>query len=161
MKLKEVREAIIAVLRGLFPEHKIYGADTQKPVTRPSFKVLLFPAECSALCGDTRERSADVDIYYYATNEHEARAECEEVTETLINAFYAGFEVKGIGVYLDWGMSMELAENGVLICQFGVKWYETLVETGEPMENLNLNVQVQNDLPMMEVLTNGSDSAKS
>ncbi len=157
MKLKEVREAVIAVLRGLFPEHKIYGADTRKPVTRPSFKVVIFPAGCGAMCGGSRERSADVDIYYYAADEYEARAEFEEITEALSNAFYAGFDAGNIGIYLDWDISMELTEAGVLICQFGVKWYETIVETGETMKELNLNINVQND---MEVLSDGSDDAE-
>ncbi len=158
MKLKEVREAVIAVLRELFPEHEIYGADTREPVTRPSFKVVLFPAGCDAMCGGSRERSADVDIYYYASNEQEARAECEEITEALSDAFYAGFDAGDIGIYLDWDISMELADAGVLICQFGVKWYETIAETGEPMEELNLNIDVENDF--MEVLSDGSDDAE-
>jgi len=157
MKLKEVREAVIAILRGLFPEYKIYGVDTREPVTRPSFKVMLFPAGCGAMCGGSRERSADVDIYFYATDEHKARAECEEVTEALSDAFYDGFDIGSVGIYLDWDISMEFMENGVLVCQFGLTWYETLIETGEPMEELNLNIDVQND---MEVLSDGSDDAE-
>jgi len=156
MKQKTVREAIISVIRRIFPEYPVYGANTREPVTRPAFKAMLFPAGCGALCGGSRERSVDVDIYYYASDEHKARAELEEVAEALFTAFYAGFCVGDTELFPDDEISAEQADAGILAIQFGVTWIETLVDSGEPMEDLSINIEIEN----MEVLSDGSDDAE-
>lgn len=157
MKLKDIRRGLTAVLRERFPECVSFDTDTKKPVMRGNFKLDIYPVGCGALCGGSRERSVDVDIWYYAPDEHKCQDNCGEVSETLMDALYCGFEVDGITLYPDDDMTCEQVRAGVLVCQFGLTWYETLVETGEPMEELNLSIDVEND---MEVLSYGSDDAE-
>ncbi len=147
MKQKTVRRALISLLRETFPDvDKVRGADTREPIERPSVKLVLTPAGCRPMCGGTRERSVDIDIWYYAAN----RDECEEAAEALNDALYGGFFAGGAMLYPDDEINTEQVDANVLVCQFGVTWYETKVETGEPMEKLSVN---------KEVLVDGSDDA--
>ncbi len=147
MKQKTVRRALISLLREVFPDvSKVRGADTHEPIERPSMKLVLTPAGCKPMCGGTRERSVDIDIWYYAAN----RDECEEAAEVLQEALYGGFPVGGAMLYPDEKIKTEQVDANVLVCQFGVTWYETKVENGEPMEKLFVN---------KEVLVDGSNDA--
>ena len=65
MTIREVRAALTALLKQAAPGVPVSKSDTDKPVVRPSFKIDIFPAEGNAACGGTRERSIDVDVWYY------------------------------------------------------------------------------------------------
>ncbi len=147
MKQKTVRRALISLLRKAFPDvPKVLGADTREPIKRPFMKLVLTPAGCKPMCGGTRERSVDIDIWYYAAN----RDECEEAAEVLNDALYGGFSVNGAMLYPNGKINTEQVDANVLVCQLRVTWYETKVETGEPMKKLVVN---------REVLADGSNDA--
>lgn len=148
--MKNLRLALNGILAELYPDVKIWQGDVREPVTRSAFKLYLFPSRARALCGGERERTVEVDLYYYAAT---GRDECEEVAEVLTDAFVYGFAVNGVWVYLDDEISFELLSEKVFVCSFSVSWTETMSEDddSEPMENLFLDE---------EELIHGSDDAE-
>ena len=84
MTIREVRAALTALLKQAAPGVPVSKSDTDKPVVRPSFKIDIFPAEGNAACGGARERSLDVDIWYYPAERVEYLEECSEMAERLI-----------------------------------------------------------------------------
>lgn len=135
MTIREVRAALTALLKQTAPGIQVSKSDTDKPVVRPSFKIDIFPAEGNAACGGTRERSVDVDIWYYPENAKEYLEECSEMGERLISALEQGVETGGVYLTPDNTVSLSCA-MGVLACQFELSWCESAAETGEMMEAL-------------------------
>lgn len=123
-------------LAGLFPGVKILHTDVKEPVARPMFKIDILPVACTASCGNSRETAADIDIWYYAADGQHPRDDCEQAAETILNAFYAGFPAGNVWLSPDDDITFTQNPNGVLVCQFGVTWFESPTETGEPMEEL-------------------------
>ena len=110
-------------------------SDTDKPVVRPSFKIDIFPAEGNAACGGTRERSIDVDVWYYPAERVEYLEECSEMAERLIAALETGIDTGEIVLVPDDTVSTTIS-LGVLVLQFALSWCESAAETGEMMEAL-------------------------
>ena len=110
-------------------------SDTDKPVVRPSFKIDIFPAEGNAACGGARERSIDVDVWYYPAERVEYLEECSEMAERLIAALETGIDTGEIVLVPDDTVSTTIS-LGVLVLQFALSWCESAAETGEMMENL-------------------------
>lgn len=135
MKIRELRAALTALLKQTAPDVPVFKSDTEEPVARPSFKIDIFPAEGNAACGGTRERSVDVDIWYYPENAKEYLEECSEMGERLISALEQGIETGGVCLTPDDTVSLSCA-LGVLACQFSLSWCESAEEDGEMMETL-------------------------
>lgn len=92
MTIREVRAALTALLKQAAPGVPVSKSDTDKPVVRPSFKIDIFPAEGNAACGGARERSIDVDVWYYPAERVEYLEECSEMAERLIAALETGID---------------------------------------------------------------------
>lgn len=135
MTIREVRAALTALLKQTAPGIKVSKSDTDKPVVRPSFKIDIFPAEENAACGGTRERSVDVDIWYYPAEREEYLEECSEMAERLTSVLETGIDTGEIVLVPDDTVSTTIS-LGVLVLQFTLSWCESAAETGEMMENL-------------------------
>ena len=92
-------------------------------------------AEGNAACGGARERSIDVDVWYYPAERVEYLEECSEMAERLIAAFETGIDTGEIVLVPDDTVSTTIS-LGVLVLQFALSWCESAAETGEMMENL-------------------------
>lgn len=156
MRVKELRVALNEILTDVFPNVKIWQGDVKEPVTRPAFKLDLFPSSIQPLCGGERERTVDVTLSYYSEN---ARDECEEIGEGLADELVYGVYVGGITAYLVESIEFNMAAADILVVQFSVSWTETLDESTSGnssygdgmMENLFLDG---------EELVHGSDDAE-
>lgn len=135
MKIREVRAALNALLKQTAPGVPVSKSDTDKPVVRPSFKIDIFPVEGNAACGGARERSIDVDIWYYPAERVEYLEECSEMAERLIAALETGIDTGEIVLVPDDTVSTTIS-LGVLVLQFALSWCESAGEEGEPMETL-------------------------
>lgn len=135
MTIREVRAALTALLRQAAPGVRVSKSDTDKPVPRPSFKIDIFPAEGNAACGGTRERSVDVDIWYYPAEREEYLEECSEMAERLTSVLETGIDTGEIVLVPDDTVSTTIS-LGVLVLQFELSWCESAAETGEMMEAL-------------------------
>lgn len=135
MTIREVRAALTALLKQEAPGVRVSKSDTDKPVPRPSFKFDIFPAEGNAACGGARERSVDVDIWYYPAEREEYLEECSEMAERLTSVLETGIDTGEIVLVPDDTVSTTIS-LGVLVLQFALSWCESAAETGEMMENL-------------------------
>lgn len=138
MKIKDIRAALTALVRGLEPAAKVVKADEREPVVRPSFRIDVLPVGGGAACDGAREREVDVDIWYYPKDTDHPRDECDAVADKLLSALDDGFEAGGIWIPLDEDASCDSSQD-VLVVQFTASWVETAEETGEPMETLIYN----------------------
>ena len=127
MTIREVRAALTALLKQAAPGVPVSKSDTDKPVVRPSFKIDISPAEGNAACGGARERSIDVDVWYYPAERVEYLEECSEMAERLIAALETGIDTGEIVLVPDDTVSTTIS-SGVLC--------ESAAETGDMMETL-------------------------
>lgn len=138
MQISEVRTALADLVRTADPAAKIIQDDEKEPVVRPAFRIDVLPMGGGAACGGARERTVDVDIWYYPKNTDHPQDECDAAADRLLAALDEGFMAGGIWIPLDEDVSCD-STQGVLVCQFGASWIETAPETGEPMEELIYN----------------------
>lgn len=138
MNIKDIRDALTALVRGLEPAAKAVKTDEREPVDRPSFRIDVLPMGGGAACDGAREREVDVDIWYYPKDTDHPRDECDAVADKLLAAFDEGFEAGGIWIPLDEDVSCDSSQD-VLVVQFAASWVETAAETGEYMETLVYN----------------------
>lgn len=138
MKIRDIRNALEALILPLVEGAKIMRADAPKPVVRPSFKIDVLPVSGGAACDGAREYEADIDIWYYPKSSDRPRDECDAVAEQLLDTLGEGFEVGGVWLPIDDTIEVDTSQ-GVLVAQFGISWVETAEETGEYMETLNYN----------------------
>lgn len=138
MQIRDIRTALAVLVRGQWPDIPLIKADNRKPVVRPAFRIDVLPMGGGAACGGARERTVDVDIWYYPKNTDHPQDECDAAADRLLAALDEGFMAGGIWIPLDEDVSCD-STQGVLVCQFGASWIETAPETGEPMEELIYN----------------------
>ena len=138
MKIKDIRAALTALVRGLEPAAKAIAADEREPVVRPSFRIDVYPVAGGAACRGAREREVEVDIWYYPKDTDHPRDECDALADELLAALDDGFEAGGIWIPLDEDVSCDSSQD-VLVVQFAASWVETAAETGEYMETLVYN----------------------
>lgn len=134
MKLSDVSDALKALLRS-FGDAKVLNRDQREPIERPAYKLDVLPGGSGAACEGARERSAEIDIWYYPKNKDRPLDECTAAAERLAEALSDGFAAGGVWLAPDDELTLDLSD-GVLVCQLAVTWFETAAETGEVMETL-------------------------
>lgn len=139
MKLQDLQAALAELTLGLFKGAKVIKTDVREPVVRKGFKIDILPSGGGGACDGARERSVEVDIWYYPVNTARPRDECQEVADALIGALADGFEVDGVWLQPDDNISCDLTSD-VLVCQFSTSWVEEKQEDGEPMGELILDI---------------------
>lgn len=135
MKIKEIRDALTALVLPLVPGARVIRTDVPKPAVRPSFKIDILPVSGGAACDGAREYAVDIDLWYYPKSADRPRDECDAVAGQLLDVLGDGFTAGGIWLSLDDDLSIDTTQ-GVLVAQFATSWVETASETGEPMEAL-------------------------
>ena len=139
MKLMELQAALTALALGLVKGAKVVKTDVRKPVERQGFKIDILPGGGGGACGGVRERSVEVDIWYYPVNSSRPRDECQEVADALIGALSEGFDAGGVWMIPEDDISCDLTSD-VLVCQFSTSWVEEEEENGELMETLVMDI---------------------
>lgn len=140
MKLRQVRDSLVALLQKNFPGYTIRPSDAARDVRRPEFRVQFSGYSCERTSGDGRAKSADAEIWYYAENSDAARDELETVAETLDAALFGGFPAGETWLCPEEELSFSFDfESRLLCCQFSVSWLEELREEDAPfMEELHM-----------------------
>ena len=138
MKLQEIRRALTALVLETSEGAKVLKTDIPAPVQRPAFKIDVLPVTGGDASDGTREKSADIDIFYYPRDRDAPRDENADMAERLLEVLSGGFSAGGAWICLDDDMSVS-EEDGVLVCQMMISWSESMAEDGETMDTLIWN----------------------
>lgn len=158
--LAAINAALVSLLTEAFPDVPVIAEEISEPIVRPSHKVLFGEITTSADSVNYWTRKIPVEIVYFAKNTDNPKPECNQQAHNLI-ALLLGAELAAIGedgerVYFPIGevkSGVSLARSDALLYlhfdldEIGAPDvfapYGDVPATDEPMENLNMNLEVQ------------------
>lgn len=143
---KAVCDRYLAALAKASPKAGLSAEDVSRPIARPSGKVELEDGTDVRLLAPGRERSVTFRLYFFATDKNRPKLENLAVRAALGEAFLDGLVVDGVYLGIDEGLSFT-GTDGVLVATLDLNWSEPAFddeEEGEPMEELNLGMEVTN-----------------
>ncbi|MCW2277735.1 phage tail terminator family protein [Heliophilum fasciatum] len=79
MTINQVRDGVIASIRAIFPDKKIYGEAMKQGVTVPCFFVKILLAEQTNEVGRRLKRTVLFDVHYFADTNEEAHEVAEQL----------------------------------------------------------------------------------
>lgn len=141
MKLRDLKQAVNAIVRQAAPDIPIVDADLMELIHRPSFKTFVDSGSCGKYNPDSISRTIYIDIYFFATDSQRPRLENMDIQDALTYAFADGIPVENtvIPVLEDVDFS---TEDGVLHAELIIEVTETVSldddEDGETMEHLEM-----------------------
>lgn len=145
MRLKQVRDAILSVLKENFPDCVARRPDAPRPVGHGEFTVIVPGFSYKRQIGDSRIKTAEVEIWYRPEQQDSPRDELEKVAEKLDTILFDGFPAGDTWlcpeeeISFSFYMDSEDKEK-CLCCQFSVPWVETAREPyAETMKNLHVS----------------------
>lgn len=144
MKLSEFKRAVNAIIRSATSDLHIpiRDADLTEPIVRPSIKTFVDAGSADRLNADILDRTVHTDIYFFAADNHQPRAENMDIVDRLSCVFPDGIDVNE-ALYIPLLEGIEFSvEDGVLHAQFDVEVYELIDDNSDtdPMENLTIAV---------------------
>lgn len=147
MKLQQVRDAILSLLKENLPDCTIRRPDNPRPVNRAELTVVLPGFSSERQSGDSRIRKADIEIWYRAREQNSPRDEIEKVAEKLDSILFDGFSAGNIWLCPEEEISFTFGGEGDFCCQFSVSWIETIAEEkAEMMQDLHFPDYRMDDL---------------
>ena len=132
-----------------FYEVPIIASDLSEPIVRPSLKVVFDDCNTGKFNSCMKERNLTCRVYFFATNLKKYKIENIKVQDLIENEFLTPIKV-GDKFYIDVDEVETTVSDTVLICSFDIGTLENIPELilddgeeYEPMENLNLNIEVE------------------
>lgn len=142
--LKQLNEAVnVLVMKAADASGtgtELVEEDLSRPILRPSVKVVLEPGSDARMTDGAVERSATFRIYFFARDKDRPKADNLAMREALGAAFLDGISVGDGWLPIDEGLSFDVVD-GVLTASLDLNWTDEIPETGEYMEELNLEME--------------------
>lgn len=144
MTLKELNQAVNALVSKAAADSgtsaELVEEDLSRPIPRPGVKVVLEPGSDTRMTDGSVERSATFRIYFFARDKNRPKMDNLAMREALGAAFLDGISVGDGWLPIDEGLSFDVVD-GVLTAALDINWTEEIPETGEYMEELNLEME--------------------
>lgn len=128
-----------------FAGMEIVDADLQKPVVRPSLKILLEDVQTGKFNSGCVEKKMTCRVYFFAKDERRPRRENAAMREALSAALLEDLIVEGEGS-IPIGETDFTTADGVLAAAFELYVLELLPQAGDdapPMENLMIDERMK------------------
>ena len=129
----------------------IVASDLSEPIVRPSIKITTDEGNTGKFNSCMKERTLTVRVYFFATDLRKYKIENTKVQDLIENEFLTPIKVTDT-FYIDVDEVDSNTSDTVLICSFEINTLENIPdlilddgEEYEPMENLNLNLNIKEE----------------
>lgn len=119
----------------------LVAEDLSRPILRPSVKVELEDSTAVRATQSRAEQTVRFRIYYFARDKDRPKLENLAMRQALGEVFRDGVPAGGHVLPIDEGLSFSVVD-GVLTAALELEVNLELPETGEPMETLHQNLEV-------------------
>lgn len=141
IELIEIKKACNAILRGLYPDMKIYGSDTAEGLVRPCFYTEIVPYVLNYESINRVRQSCGFKISYLEEETDEAAA--LKLFAAIRRAFGLKLHIEDRYITIsDTGFELTGSHNDVFQITITFEWYDSITEA--------------DDTPLMKDVTYGS-----
>lgn len=138
---KEIKKAIIAVIKENIKGVNIVAENVFEPIERPFIKIIFENEKTQKLNSRCIEKLINCEIYYYCSDKYDFAIENKKIKEKIEEIFYSNLKVND-DFYIPIGEIESDVQEDVLICSFELYMIFQLPDndSNEIMNELNVKL---------------------